>query len=335
MLTGRWAFENLAAAVAVVDAHGRVLDANPALCDFLGRERGSLVGLPVGDLIAEGGRSLLGDDLDRTVLGTDRNTWGTRTLIERADGTAVWVLVTLKAIRPPAGEDPYLFAHFQDISSLHASEEQTRAALDRLRRTLDDIVDVVARMVEYRDPYTAGHQAQVAELAVAIATTLGLDADTIECVRVGATIHDVGKIAIPYEILTRPGPLSDAEFELVKAHPLTGRDIIAGVEFPGCVDRVVGEHHERLDGSGYPYGLTGDDIALESRIVAVADVVDATAAHRPYHSGLGLTYALDVIRSGRGTLFDPDVVDACLHCAPTVPRPDDAEPGTLAGLEHR
>ncbi|MBI2961377.1 MAG: GAF domain-containing protein [Betaproteobacteria bacterium] len=183
---------------------------------------------------------------------------------------------------------------------------------DRLRKSLEDSIEVVAATVETRDAYTAGHQRRVAELAVAIASRLGLDAERLAGIRLGAIVHDLGKIHIPAEILSKPGRLSAIEFELMKTHPQSGYNILKGIEFPWPIARMVHEHHERLDGSGYPQGIKGEEIILEAKIMAVADVVEAMASHRPYRPGLGIDQALAEISAGRGKRYDPAVVDACV-----------------------
>jgi PAS domain S-box-containing protein/putative nucleotidyltransferase with HDIG domain len=198
------------------------------------------------------------------------------------------------------------------IKSLRARTERARAETARME-TLVATIEAVARTVEKRDPYTAGHQQRVAELSVAIAGELGLDADVIQGLRLGALIHDIGKVYIPSEILNRPGRLSEAEFQLIKTHSQVGYDIIKDVEFPWPVAQMVLQHHERLDGSGYPYGLQGDEICLEARILAVADVVEAITSHRPYRPGHGIDDALAEIRAHAGSWYDSAVVAACTH----------------------
>lgn len=180
----------------------------------------------------------------------------------------------------------------------------------RLKKALDGIVQVVTRMVEARDPYTAGHQQQVARLAVSIGKELGLSRDQLEGLSVGGRIHDLGKICVPAEILSKPGALSPAEFALIQAHCEQGFRIIDGIDFPWPVGRMVLEHHEKWNGRGYPEGLSGEQILLEARILCVADVVEAIASHRPYRPGLGLDSAISEIASNRGVLYDPAVVDA-------------------------
>jgi len=185
----------------------------------------------------------------------------------------------------------------------------------RLKDALVGTIGAITRTVEARDPYTAGHQERVAVIAVAIAREMRLAEDVVEGLRFGARMHDIGKIRVPGEILNRPGKLTAAEFALIKAHPETGYDIVKDVDFPWPVGRMLLEHHERLDGSGYPRGLKGEEILLEARIIAVADVVEAMTSHRPYRPALGLDLALAEITLKRGTHFDAQAVDACLRVA--------------------
>ena len=163
-----------------------------------------------------------------------------------------------------------------------------------------------------RDPYTAGHQRRVGELAAAIAQELGLSDDKIHGLRLAASIHDLGKIKVPAEILAKPGKLTNIELMLIKAHAQAGYDILKDIAFPWPIATIVWQHHERLDGSGYPLGLKDDQILFESRIMAVADVVEAMASHRPYRPSLGMEATLAEIERGRGSAYDPAVVDACL-----------------------
>lgn len=183
---------------------------------------------------------------------------------------------------------------------------------ERLHASLVQTIEAVVTTLEKRDPYTAGHQRRVAELAVAIAGELGWEAQRTEGLRFGALIHDIGKISVPAEVLNRPGRLGDIEMALVRTHAEAGYEIIRGVEFPWPVADTILQHHERLDGSGYPHGLRQDEILLEARILAVADVVEAMASHRPYRPALGKDRAMEEIRSGRAAIYDEQVVDACL-----------------------
>ena len=188
-----------------------------------------------------------------------------------------------------------------------------KESVDRLRKALGGTVQAIASVVETKDPYTAGHQRRVANLARAMGTELGLSPDQIEGLRMAGIIHDIGKISVPAEILSTPRRLTPIEFSLIKMHSQSGYDILKDVDFPWPIARMVLEHHERMDGSGYPNGLTGNDILLESRVLAVADVVEAMATHRPYRPALGLEPALQEITQNRGVLFDEEAVDACLR----------------------
>jgi PAS domain S-box-containing protein len=184
--------------------------------------------------------------------------------------------------------------------------------LVQLQDNLEDTVKAIAAMVEMRDPYTAGHEAKVAELAVAIAREMGLPDEQAHGIHLAGEVHDLGKIQIPAEILSKPARLNEIEYQLIKAHPQAGYEILKGINFPWPIAQMVLQHHERIDGSGYPQGLKGEEIILEARILCVADVVEAMHSHRPYRPGLGLGSALNEIKKGRNTLYDPVVADACL-----------------------
>lgn len=200
-----------------------------------------------------------------------------------------------------------------DVSERTQAVGQLRHSLDRLRRTLEAAINALALAIEMRDPYTAGHQRRVAQLATAIGTEMGLSDERVNDLRMAGIIHDLGKIHIPAEILAKPGMLGDIEYAMMKTHPQVGADILRTIDFPGPISQIVLQHHERLDGSGYPQGLRGDAILLEARILCVADVFEAMASHRPYRPSLGVQAARDEIVGHRGALYDVDVVDACLR----------------------
>lgn len=193
-----------------------------------------------------------------------------------------------------------------------AIEMERQQSAERMKRVLLQTVKAVSLTLEMRDPYTAGHQRRVAQLASAIGERLGLPRDQLEGLHTGALIHDLGKINVPSDFLSRPGKLSDAAFGVIKSHPDVGAEIVEGIDFPWPVSVMIRQHHERLDGSGYPGGLRGDQIILEARILAVADVVEAISSHRPYRPSLGLDAALREIQDRAGSAYDPAVVEACL-----------------------
>lgn len=194
----------------------------------------------------------------------------------------------------------------------HRTRLAHEEGIQRLHGAMMHTIEAVSIALEKRDPYTAGHQKRVAMLSTAIAREMGFTEDRIEGIRLGSMVHDIGKISVPAEILNRPGKLTRDELGIIKAHPEAGFDILQGVNFPWPIAQMIIQHHERMDGTGYPHGLKGDEIEPEARILAVADVVEAITSHRPYRPSLGLRNALEEIERGRGTAYDPQVVDACL-----------------------
>jgi len=197
--------------------------------------------------------------------------------------------------------------------SIHKSYyAQLQRRMSELEELLEGTISALATMGEIRDPYTGGHQRRVAHLAEAVAREMGLPPDRVETVRIAGMLHDIGKISVPIEILNKPRALSPSEFAVIQIHPAAGFEILKAIRFRGPVAEAVLQHHERLDGSGYPSGLTGPEILLEARILAVADVVEAMTYHRPYRPALGVQAALDEIASLRGARLDAEVVDACL-----------------------
>jgi putative nucleotidyltransferase with HDIG domain len=203
------------------------------------------------------------------------------------------------------------------IVTMHDISERMRLAFEREENAkrqqfiLVETINAMSNAMASRDPYTAAHMKRVSELSMAIARELGLEAERIEGIRLGGIIHDIGKLYVPAEILNRPGRLSPAEFDIIKSHAQVGYDIIKGVPFTWPVAEMVYQHHERIDGSGYPNSLKGNEIVLEARILAVADVVEAMTSHRPYRPSLGMQPALDEIRNNSGKLYDPEIVSAC------------------------
>ena len=228
------------------------------------------------------------------------------------DGGERHLLANAMASTGEAGERVWDGA-LQDISEQVRLQEESRRNLVRLNKSMEDAIQAVAATIEKRDPYTAGHQRHVAELATRLATLLGLPDETIHGIRLTASIHDIGKIHVPAELLSYPGKLPEIEFALIRQHPQVGYEILKNVDFPWPVAEMVYQHHEHLDGSGYPRGLVGEQILIGARIITVADVVEAIALYRPYRPGLGIDAALAEIESHRGSRYDPAVVDACLR----------------------
>ena len=197
-------------------------------------------------------------------------------------------------------------------NDLLAQTEKLKDSYRKSQLILDGIVKTLSKIVETRDPYTSGHEDQVAKIACKIAKEMKLTEEQVSSIYISATLHDIGKISVPSEILTKPSVLTNLEREIIKTHCKVANDILANIEFPYPVAEIIYQHHERMDGSGYPRGLKGDDIALEARIIGVADVIDAMASYRPYRPALGVDAALEEIIKFRGVTYDSSVVDACL-----------------------
>jgi PAS domain S-box-containing protein len=222
------------------------------------------------------------------------------------NGDDIQIYLNAKATFGSTGKLTGYIASYFDLREIkHASE--------KLSDTFKQTIEAITLTVEARDPYTAGHSARVAELSAALATKLDLSEKQTEGIRFGASIFDLGKIFVPGEILTRPGKLTDAEFEVLKDHSQTAYDILKGIDFPWPIAEMVLQHHERLDGSGYPNGLKGDEIIIEAKILAIADVLEAMNSHRPYRSALGIEASLEFISLNKETLFSTEIVDACVQ----------------------
>ena len=206
-----------------------------------------------------------------------------------------------------------LASQFAGMAERKRAEEQVRDYVARLEHSVLGTVDAVSQMMDVRDPYTSGHMRRVGEVAAAIAAEMGLHEHVQRGLRVAGAVHDVGKIAVPAEILGKPGRISDIELEMVRTHAQEGYEVLKGIDFPWPVAEVARQHHERIDGSGYPRALKGDQILLEARVLAVADVIEAMASHRPYRAGIGLEKALAEVERGRGTIYDASAADACLR----------------------
>jgi len=202
---------------------------------------------------------------------------------------------------------------YNDITEQKKTELELKESMLRLRNNLAGTIQAMAMTVETRDPYTAGHQRRTADIARCIAQEMGLPGRQVDGIRMAGVIHDLGKISIPAEILSKPGKICTPEYSLIKFHPQTGYDILKGIDFRWPVAEIVRQHHERMNGSGYPYGLAGDDIMLEARIIGVADVIEAMSSHRPYRPALGINMAFSEIRQNRGILYDSNVVDATIR----------------------
>jgi PAS domain S-box-containing protein/putative nucleotidyltransferase with HDIG domain len=228
------------------------------------------------------------------------------------DGHTVPFEVCYSALRDAQGKPVEVMAIARDITARKIADDYRMASTRKLIDALQQTIQALAMLAELKDSYTAGHQRRVADLACAVARRMELDEDAIEGLRLAGLIHDIGKVRVPAEILASTRRLTPAEFELIKVHPTTGFEVLSGIDFPWPIADIVYQHHERLDGSGYPRGLTGPDTIIEARILAVADVVEAITSERPYRKAIGIMSALDEIARHRGVLYDTAAVDACL-----------------------
>ena len=294
--------------ILVVDTESkRVFLANEMIGKMLGYGQDELKSLGVEDIHTQ-------QDLPFVMEQFEKLQKGALSLSEsipvvRKDGSIFYAEINSFSITI-AGKE-YAAGFFRDIAERKQAEESIQEGYRKTQRALEETVSALSFTVETRDPYTAGHQKQVAQLACAIAREMGLPEDQIRALGISALLHDIGKMSVPAEILSRPGKISAMEFDIIKAHPEAGYNIVKRIHFPCAVAEAVIQHHERLDGSGYPKGLSGPEIVLEARILAVADVVEAMSSHRPYRPALGIDAALEEITKNKGVLYDPQVVEAC------------------------
>ncbi len=306
-------YENAPNAYLSVSAtDGSLIQFNQALCDILGYDRETLALMKVFELYADTDDGLI---KAKKLFADFKHGKGVRDVelqMHHAAGYPVWVSVSIDPVTNEQGRVVESRSMIIDISARKRAEEERSHFAGQLQRSLLQTIRAIALTIEKRDPYTAGHQERVADLAVAIGREMGLDEQRLEGLRLGAVIHDIGKISVPSEILNRPGRLEPELFRIIQSHPVIGYDIVKEIDFPWPLAKMVVQHHERLNGSGYPKGLKGSELLLESRILMVADVLEAMASHRPYRAALGIDIALREIEKGKGELYDAEVVEACL-----------------------
>ena len=294
-------FENIHDGIFMTDLDGNIMRWNPAAERMFGYYKGEVFHKTIG---------MLATNVMQGTLQDDR--WTGEIGFTRKDGTEGICETTVIPLRDAGDNIIAMFGVCRDVTERKQSEGRVQQSYDHLRETLIATVNILASTIEMRDPYTAGHQRRVTTLACAIAEEMGLSDDQFDGLRMAGLIHDLGKINVPAEILSKPGQINEIEFNIIRYHPQICHDILKKIELPWPVAKIVLHHHERLDGSGYPQGLKGDEIMLESRILAVADVVEAMASHRPYGPALGIKLALEEITKNSGTLYDPTVVDVCV-----------------------
>ncbi len=290
---------------------GKLVYTNPRAAEIVGHGSvDDLIGKDFMQFIADADRDKVAENM-RKLLNKEVPKVALEFCVIHTEGHAI--TVGANASYASYHGQPAVIGLIQDISEKKRDEERILKYVDQLKSTFMSTVQLATSLSEMRDPYTAGHERRVSEIAVAIATELGMDEQHIEGIKVAGYLHDIGKISIPSEILVKPGRLNATEYALVQGHAQASYEVLKHVEFPWPVATIALQHHERMDGSGYPNGLKGDEMLLESRIMAIADVVEAMASHRPYRPGLGIDKALAELERGRGTVYDADVVDTCLR----------------------
>ena len=305
----RGILEQNVSAVFVVE-RGRLSYVNLRAAEILGYTVQELIGRETIDLIAEPHRPGMAEAM-RQLLSGEQKTVERSFSVLRKDGSVADM--GGHAIRATLQGKKVILGMAQDIGERKKAQAEIDRYVERLEHAMQSTLTAVSLMVELRDPYTAGHERRVGELAAAIGAEMGLPEDMIKGLRLAGYVHDIGKISVPAEILSKPSRLTPMEFELIKSHSQSGHDVLKGVDFPWPLAEVILQHHERLDGSGYPRQLKGEEILLEARIMAVADVVEAMSSHRPYRPGLGPDAALEEITRNSGKFYDPQVAAACLR----------------------
>lgn len=298
--------------VVTMDDQGRIIAFNPAAEKIFGYSSGQVIGRTVANTLIP--RKPLSDQDESLArfLATGRGELiGRRVEITamRADGSTFPAEIGIISVTPEKAQ--VFIAYIRDITRQKQAEDEQRQHALKIKKTLVQTILAISRTVEIRDPYTAGHQSRVAHLAATMAQALDLDPERVEGVFLGALIHDIGKIAVPAQILSRPGELMDEDKRYLQLHCQKGYEILEPVDFPWPVAEVAFQHHEHMDGSGYPQGLRGEEILLEARIVCVADVVESLTAHRPYRPAYSLHEALKQITDKTGKWYDSQIVSVC------------------------
>ncbi|MDD5344123.1 MAG: PAS domain S-box protein [Smithella sp.] len=293
----------------IINQDTNVVFANNAAAEQIGYSKETLTSGAFTNFIHPEDRNLVTEYSTKRLRGEEVPSIYSFRIITH-DGKIKWAELNATVIE--WNKKPATLNFLNDITERKMLEEERIESYSRIKKTLQATVQSIALLVETKDPYTAGHQQRVAQLAVAIAKEMGLTSDQQDFIYTASIIHDLGKVSVPSELLSKPTKLTEVEFNLIKTHSPSGYNILKDIDFPWPVADAVLQHHERMNGSGYPNHLQGDSILLEARILAVADVVEAISSHRPYRPSLGINFALDEISKNKGILYDDNVVEACL-----------------------
>jgi PAS domain S-box-containing protein/putative nucleotidyltransferase with HDIG domain len=303
-------FRDNPAAIVYVDEKGIILDINLRFSELFDYSLKEIKGKNVNSGIIHPPEKIKeGEGLDNKALSKGYINF--ETIRKKKDGTLFPVSMSGSPVIVD-GNPRGIIGMFVDITERKKTEGQLKESFKKLQKTMEDSIEAISLVTEARDAYTAGHQRKVSKLAVTLAEEIGFPKDRVEGIKIAALIHDVGKINLPAEILSKPGKLSEVEFNLIKNHSQLGYDILKKIDFLWPIAEIVLQHHEKINGSGYPRGLKDKEILLEAKIICVADVVEAMSSHRPYRPALGIDKALEEISQNRGILYDPEVVDVCL-----------------------
>ena len=302
--------------IFVKDSLGKYVLVNKALANLIGEDPKEIVGKTDDELLT---KTKIENDAFKSIFSNTGNGRDDTKLNNKTEKLPFieedekWLQVSKIPLKDRHYKGGETLGVAVDITNIKKTEILLKESVEKMKRLLEQTVQGLVLAVEIRDPYTAGHQKRVAKLAVEIGRKLGFSSDRLHGIRIAASIHDIGKIYVPAEILNKPGKISQVEFNLIKMHPQNGYEILKNIEFPWPVAEIVYQHHEKNDGSGYPRGLKGSEILIEAKVLVVADIVESMSSHRPYRPSLGIDAALEEIMKGRDTTFDAEIVDFCIE----------------------
>ena len=314
-LSGQWLHllvESALDAIVTIDEYLRIISFNPAAEQMFGYKKESVIGKPFEEKLLPVSSDVDNPkELTRFLAARDNAIIGRRVEITAARSGGETFPAELEIISVHPGEEPVYIVYIRDISERVNADQERLMYSKNIKKILLQTLLSVSKALEIRDPYTAGHQRRVAHLAAAIGQTMGLPEKQIEGIYFGGLIHDIGKIAVPSEVLARPGKLRPEDIAYLKTHCSKGYEILQSIDFPWPVAQIALQHHEHLDGSGYPQGLQNGEILLEAQVIGVADVIDAMTSHRPYQPAQSMHKALAYIQENEGILYDSSIVQAC------------------------